>query len=119
MQFLATPDEQQVVGCLLGHRMLEDVFEIWITCPLAHQLLVGQGTKMRLDILDTLIGRRRCANRCKRTVRKYPAEDLARRAPVTILPDDMPGIDQSADHFLYEERITLCLLQDQVVHARG
>jgi hypothetical protein len=45
--------------------------------PLAHQLLVGQGAKMWLDILNPLIRRRRCTKLCECTVRKDPAKDRA------------------------------------------
>ena len=41
------------------------------------------------------------------------------RAPVIVLLDDVLRVDQRPDHFLDEERITLCLVQDQFAHALG
>ena len=54
--------------------MLEDVLELRIVRPLAHQLLVGQDAQVRLDILDAL-GRRRClADRSQCAVREDPTK---------------------------------------------
>src|SRR5215208_2042690 len=75
VKLFAASEQQQVVGCLLSESMLEDVLKLGVASPLAHQLLVAQGVKMRLGILNALIGRRLSANCRQRALCEYPAED--------------------------------------------